>query len=77
MYETLVTKEEMIKTEDQGNYFKISPDNRDLNYDQYFSEGTTTSSIDEYNSNNTNLLSVKEMKNLLMDLPHVKMDLQN
>ena len=77
MYETLVTKEEMIKTEDQGNYFKISPDNRDLNYDQYFSEGTTISSIDEYNSNNTNLLSVKEMKNLLMDLPHVKMDLQN
>ena len=77
MYETLVTKEEMIKTEDQGNYFKISPDNRDLNYNQYFSEGTTKSSNDEYNSNTTNLLSVKEMKDLLKDLPEVKMDLQN
>ncbi len=77
MYETLVTKEEMIKTEDQGNYFKISPDNRDLNYSQYFSEGIAKSSINEYNSNTTNLLSVKEMKDLLKDLPEVKMDLQN
>ncbi len=75
MYETLVTKEEMIKAEDQGNYFKISPDGRDLNYDQYFSSGTSKSSIDEYNSNNTRLLSVDEMKNLLIDLPQVKTDL--
>lgn len=77
MYETLVTKEEMIKAEDQGKYFKISPDDRDLNYDQYFSTGTSKLSIDEYNSNNTNLLSVEEMKNLLMDLPQVKTDINN
>jgi len=77
MYETLVTKEEMIKVEDQGKYFKISPDERDLNYDQYFSTGTSKSSIDEYNSNNTNLLSVEEMKNLLMELPQVKTDINN
>ena len=77
MYETLVTKEEMIKAEDQGGYFKISPDNRDLNYDEYFSKGTSKSSMEEYNSNNTNLLSVEEMKNLLIDLPQIKKDLNN
>ena len=64
MYETLVTKEEMIKAEDQEKYFKITPDGRDLNYDQYFSKGTVKSSKDEYNSNNTNLLNVKEMMRL-------------
>ena len=77
MYETLVTKEEMIKAEDQGKYFKISPDDRDLNYDQYFSTGTSKSSIDEYNSNNTNLLGVEEMKALLKDLPQVRTDINN
>jgi len=77
MYETLVTKEEMIKAEDQEKYFKISPDARDLNYDQYFSKGTLKSSIDEYNSNNTNLLNVEEMKNLLQDLPIIKEEINN
>tara|TARA_B100000989_G_C19504108_1_gene455653 strand:+ start:175 stop:1176 length:1002 start_codon:yes stop_codon:yes gene_type:complete len=75
MYETLVTKEEMAKAEDQGKYFKISPDDRDLNYDQYFSTGIKKSTIDEYNSNNTNLLSVEEMKTLLIDLSVIKKDL--
>ena len=77
MHETLVTKEEMIKAEDQGKYFKISPDDRNLNYEQYFSKGTSKSSIDEYNSNNTNLLSVEEMKNLLLSLPQLKTDINN
>jgi len=77
MYETLVTREEMIKATDQGEYYKISPDERDLNYDEYFSKGTALSSIEEYNSNNTNLLSVEEMKNLLMKLQQIKTDLNN
>ena len=77
MYETLVTKEEMIKAEDQEKYFKITPDGRDLNYDQYFSKGTVKSSIDEYNSNNTKLLSIDEMKNLLMTMPQIKEKLNN
>ena len=77
MYETLVTKEEMIKAEDQEKYFKITPDGRDLNYDQYFSKGTVKSSKDEYNSNNTNLLNVEEMKNLLMALPQIKKEINN
>ena len=52
MYETLVTKEEMNSTEDLDNYFRISPDERDLNYDKYFSVGKNRKII-EYNSNNT------------------------
>jgi UDP-N-acetylglucosamine 4,6-dehydratase/5-epimerase len=77
MYETLVTKEEMIKAEDQEKYFKITPDGRDLNYDQYFSKGTVKSSINEYNSNNTKLLSIDEMKNLLMTMPQIKEKINN
>ena len=58
-----------------GKYFKIEIDDRDLNYDQYFSTGIKKSTIDEYNSNNTNLLSVEEMKTLLIDLSVIKKDL--
>ena len=57
--------------------FKITPDERDLNYDQYFSKGTVKPSIDEYNSNNTKLLSIDEMKNLLMALPQIKEEINN
>ena len=74
MYETLVTKEEMIKSDDLGNYFKILPDNRDLNYDKYFSKGDNVNVVDEYNSDNTKRLSVKEMKTLLLKLPEIKSD---
>ena len=77
LYETLVTKEEMIKAEDQDSYFKITPDGRDLNYDQYFSKGTVKSSLEEYNSNNTNMLNIDEMKNLLMSLKQIKEELNN
>jgi len=77
LYETLVTKEEMIKAEDQKKYFKITPDGRDLNYEQYFSQGTLKTSTDEYNSNNTNQLNVVEMKNLLLALPQIKQDINN
>ena len=77
LYETLVTKEEMIKAEDQEKYFKITPDVRDLNYDQFFSKGTVKTSIDEYNSNNTSLLNVEEMKNLLMKLSQIKEEINN
>ena len=62
----------MIKAEDQDSYFKITPDGRDLNYDQYFSKGTVKSSLEEYNSNNTNMLNIDEMKNLLMSLKQIK-----
>ena len=75
MYETLVTKEEMMKSEDLGNYYKISADNRDLNYDKYFSKGDNVKVAEEYNSDNTKRLSVEEMKKLLLKLPEIKADL--
>ncbi len=77
MYETLVTKEEMSSSEDLGNYYKIVPDGRDLNYDKYFSKGKTEIQINEYNSNNTNMLNVEEMKKLLLNLEEIKSDLKS
>jgi len=75
MYETLVTKEEMLKAVDIGKYFKISPDKRDLNYAKYFSEGKSSKLIEEYNSNNTNQLNIKQMTEVLLNLPEIKSDL--
>ena len=75
MYETLVTKEEMAKSEDLGDYYRVSADNRDLNYDKYFSKGNDTTTKEEYNSDNTNRLNVDQMKELLLKLPEIKQDL--
>ena len=78
MYETLVTKEEMMKAEDLGNYFRVSADNRDLNYEKYFSKGIDNNKkLDEYNSDNTHQLDVKSMKQLLMELPEIQLDLKS
>ena len=65
-HETLMSKEERMNSVDLGNYFKISADNRDLNYNKYFSEGKgSLSNIDEYNSSNTYRLSDVELMALL------------
>jgi len=73
LYETLVTREEMAKSEDMGDYFRIPADNRDLNYDKYFVEGQEeVSVIDDYHSHNTARLDVKGMKKLLLKLDFVK-----
>ncbi len=67
LYETLVTREEMSKAEDMGNYFRIPADNRDLNYDKYFVEGQEEiATIDDYHSHNTQRLDVEGMKQLLL-----------
>lgn len=69
LYETLVTREEMAKSEDMGNYFRIPADNRDLNYDKYFVEGQQKiSSIEDYHSHNTDRLDIEGMKKLLQKL---------
>lgn len=74
-YETLVTREEMAKSEDLGNYYRIPCDARDLNYDKYFVEGEEKiASFEDYNSNNTKQLSVEEMKQLLLKLPEIRQD---
>jgi len=75
IYETLVTKEEMAKSEDLGDYYRVSADNRDLNYDKYFSKGDKTTIKEEYNSDNTNRLDVTQMKELLLKLPEIRHDL--
>jgi len=73
LYETLVTREEMAKSEDMGDYFRIPADNRDLNYDKYFVEGQEeVSVIDDYHSHNTARLDVEEMKKLLLKLDFVR-----
>ncbi len=75
LYETLVTREEMAKHEDMGNYFRIPCDSRDLNYDKYFIEGRPeVSKIEDYHSHNTHRLDVDEMKQLLLKLPIIRRD---
>jgi len=73
LYETLCTREEMVKAEDMGEFYRIPADNRDLNYAQYFSEGEEDISlIEDYHSHNTEQLGVEGMKNLLVQLPLIR-----
>ena len=63
MYETLLTKEECAKAIDMGEFFRVPADNRDLNYDQYFTKGDVTrAEIEEFNSDNTYRLSLEETR---------------
>ena len=76
LYETLVTREEMAKAIDMGNYYRIPCDNRDLNYDKYFTDGNEEmSTIEDYHSHNTARLDVEGMKEQLMRLRFVQEDL--
>ncbi|MEA4936070.1 MAG: polysaccharide biosynthesis protein [Paludibacter sp.] len=78
LYETLVTREEMAKSEDMGNYFRVPADNRDLNYDKYFVEGQEEiANIEDYHSHNTKQLSIEEMKAMLMKLEIIKEDIKS
>ncbi len=65
IHETLLTKEEKLISEDLGNYFRIPADNRDLNYEKYFSKGMPSSEMKEFNSFNTARLEEKELIELL------------
>lgn len=69
LYETLCTREEMIKAEDMGNFYRIPSDNRDLNYAKYFSEGKEIQpEVEDYNSHNTKREDVEGVKHLLKKL---------
>jgi UDP-glucose 4-epimerase len=73
LYETLCTREEMIKAEDMGDFYRIPADHRDLNYNKFFSEGNLNiKNIVDYNSHNTDILDVDGVKNLLLKLPEIK-----
>ena len=72
LYESLVSREEMIKSEDLGNYYRIPADYRDLNYSNYFTEGNRDiSTIEDYNSHNTTRLGVDETVKLLLKLDYI------
>lgn len=76
LYETLVTREEMLRAEDMGNYYRIPCDTRDLNYDKFFTQGDEkVSKIEDYHSHNTTRLNVETMKELLMKLRFIQEDL--
>ena len=69
IHETLLSSEERMDAEDMGNYFRVSADNRDLNYKKFFSEGNKGNfQLEEYNSDNTNRLSEQQLINLLASI---------
>jgi len=72
LHETLLSREEMVKSEDQGGYFRVPLDARSLQYGLYFDEGETlTAALDDYTSENTDRLSVDETKELLLTIPEI------
>ena len=76
LYETLVTREEMVRAIDMGNYYRIPCDTRDLNYDKFFTKGNEeVSKIEDYHSHNTKRLDVEGMKELLLKLRFIQEDL--
>ena len=77
LFETLMTREERLRSEDMGNYFRVSADNRDLNYDKYFTKGKVATQADEsYTSHNTRQLNVEETVEKILTADYVKEELQ-
>ena len=77
LYETLLSKEELLLSEDLGDYYRIKADNRDLNYDKYFLSGDSQISLlNEYHSHNTYRLNKEELTKIFMDLNYVKNELK-
>ena len=72
LYETLCTKEEMLNAEDLGDFYRIAADDRDLNYNIYFDQGSDYSNITDYNSHNTRRLDKEGVKNLLLSIDNIK-----
>ena len=76
LYETLLTREEMERAEDCGEYYRVPSDNRDLNYSQYFTEGEVKiSEINDYNSHNTQQYDVSQMTEKLLTLDYIQKEL--
>ena len=78
LYETLLTKEEHVVATDMGNFYRVPADKRDLNYDKYFVDGNQSLSYeDEYNSHNTQRLSIEQIKKKLLQLDYVREQLES
>lgn len=77
MYETLLTNEDCARAIDMGNFFRVPADQRDLNYDLYFKEGNQErTKLSEFNSNNTELLGVEEVKKKLLELKYIRDEIE-
>ncbi len=77
LYETLLTREERVRSEDMGDYYRVCADGRDLNYDKYFVNGKVhTQADEEYTSHNTTRLTVDEVVQRLLTLDYVKKELE-
>lgn len=77
LYETLLTKEEHMVSQDLGDFYKVPADKRDLNYDKYFLEGSRDLTLqDEYNSHNTERLTIEQIKDKLLNLEYVQEQLK-
>lgn len=78
MYETLLTNEECAHALDMGNFYRVPADKRDLNYDKYFNQGDNKRNIlTEFNSNNTDLLTVEQVKEKLLTLEYIRDEITN
>ncbi|MEG0775056.1 polysaccharide biosynthesis protein [Clostridium sp.] len=76
LYETLLTREEYIVADDMGGFFRVPADKRELNYDKYFVDGDQKlSGVEDYNSNNTNLLTIEQIKEKLLSLDYIRKEL--
>ena len=76
LHETLLTREEYAEAEDLDGYYRIVPDNRDLNYNKYFTEGQEqVSKAEDYNSYNTRRLDIEEIKEILLQLDYIQSEL--
>ena len=76
MYETLLTNEECARAVDLGNFYRVPADNRGLNYDKYFKQGDTKRNLlHEFNSNNTTILGVEQVKEKLLKLQYIRDEL--
>ena len=77
MYETLLTNEECANAIDMGDFYRVPADKRDLNYDKYFKDGDSKRNpLTEFNSNNTELLSVDQVKEKMLDLAYIRSELE-
>lgn len=78
MYETLLTNEECANAADMGNFYRVPADKRSLNYDKYFKDGDIARNpLTEFNSNNTKLMTVEQVKEKLLALPYIQEELAN
>ena len=78
LYETLLTNEECANAVDMGDFYRVPADNRGLNYDKYFTDGDTQrNKLSEFDSNNTELMSVEEVKAKLLTIPYIVNELEN